>query len=238
MRFLEARDDAFAARADERSRARELENQDLVDLSVPARVRVLAQIAAAQQPGLVVVGAEIRRARMGNVDRDQRNARFEILRCDGGRDRFVGLKFDDEIDLFLDQVLRVAQRHLRLIPVVDDDQLEALAFGGAKQPRVHLTGKRAVLPLRRVPDAEPLPRPDHRHEAVVLLVDFFHEPAVMQRVEQPEAHPFSEPGPLDDVAQAEHLRRATGTPAESRRRAPATSRDSGRGSVRHGLRRI
>ena len=203
MRFLEACDDAFAARADQRSRARELENQDLVDLPVPARVRVLAQIAAAEQPGLVVVGAEVRRARVRDVDRDQRNARFEILRCDGGRDRFVGLKFDDEIDLFLDQVLRVAQRHLRLIPVVDDDQLEALAFGGAKQPGVHLAGKRAVLPLRRVPDAEPLSRPDHRHEAVMLVVDLLHEPAVMQRVEQAKAHPLSEPGALHDIAQAE-----------------------------------
>ena len=81
----------------------------------------------------------------GNVDRDQRDARFEILRCDGGRYRFVGLKFDDEIDLFLDQVLRVAQRHLGLIPVVDNDELEALAFGGAKQPRVHLTGETSCL---------------------------------------------------------------------------------------------
>ena len=49
------------------------------------------------------------------------------------------------------------------------------------------------------------PRPDHGHEAVVPLVDFFHEPAVMQRVEQPEAHPFPEPGALDDIAQAEHF---------------------------------
>ena len=195
------------ARADERSGTRELENQDLVHLSVPARVCVLAQIAAAQQPGLIVVGAEIGGARMGNVDRDQRDARFEILRRNGRRDRFVGLKFDDEVDLFLDQVLRVSKRHLGLIPVVDDDELEPLAFSGAKQPGVHLTGKRAVLPLGRIPDAKPPPRPDHGHKAVVSLVDFFYEPAVMQRVEQPEAHPFPVTGPLDDVAQAEHFTR-------------------------------
>ena len=109
----------------------------------------LPEIAAAEQSGLVVVRAEVGGARVGDVDGDQRNARLEVLRRDGRRHRLVGLELDDEIDLLLDQVLRVPQRHFRLIPVVDDDELEVLAFCGAKQARMHLAGKRAVLPLRR-----------------------------------------------------------------------------------------
>ena len=70
---------------------------------------------------------------MRNVDGNQRDVRFEILRGNGGRHRLVGLKFDDEIDFLFDQMLRVAQGDLRLVAVVDNDKLELLAFGSPQQ---------------------------------------------------------------------------------------------------------
>ena len=147
QRLLHSGDDAFAARADETAGPHELEQQNLVDLTGPAGLRPLAQIAAGEQPRLIIVGAEVRRARMRNVDGDERNVRFEILRRDRWRHGFVGLKLDDEVDLLLDEMLGVAQRNLRLIAVIDDDQLETLALGGPYKPGMHLTRERAVLAL-------------------------------------------------------------------------------------------
>jgi hypothetical protein len=41
----------------------------------------------------------------------------------------------------------------------------------------------------------------------VPFVDLFHEPAVMQRVEEPEAHDLAETRSFDHVAQAQYLSR-------------------------------
>ena len=120
--------------------------------------------------------------------------RLEVFRRDRRRDCLVGLELDDEIDLLLDQVLRVPQRDFRLIPIVDNDELETFRVLAARsRPACTSRGKELSCPCERVADAKPFPRPDHRHEAIVTLVDFFHEPAVMQRVEEAEAHTLPNP---------------------------------------------
>ena len=75
--------------------------------------------------------------------------RLVVRRGDRRRHRLVGLELDDQIDAFADQQLRVLERDLRLVAVVDDDQLDLLALGGAHQAVVDLARERAVLPLRR-----------------------------------------------------------------------------------------
>ncbi len=207
QRLLHAGHDAFAARTHEAAGTRELEQQHLVDLRRPAGLRPLAEVAAREQPGLIVVGAEVRRTRMRDVDGDERHARLEVLRRDGRSDRLVGLKLDDEIDLLLDEQLGVAQRDLGLIAVVDDDHLEPFALGRHQQPRMHLAGKRAVLPLRRIPDPEAPVRSNLDHQAIVPFVDLVDEAALMEGVQQPEAHPLAVSRALDDVAQTQDITR-------------------------------
>ena len=78
--------------------------------------------------------------------------RLVVGRGDRRRDRFVGLELDDQIHAFADQQLRVLDRDLRLIAVVDDDQLDLRALGGADEAGVDLVGERAVLALAGIAD--------------------------------------------------------------------------------------
>ena len=66
-----------------------------------------------------------------------------IARGDGRRHRLVGLELDHEIDALANQVLGVAERDLRLVAVVDDDQLDLLALGGAQRARRALRAGRS-----------------------------------------------------------------------------------------------
>ena len=104
-----------------------------------------------------------------------------------------------------DQVLGVAERDPRLVAVVDHDQLDLLALGGALQPEQHLARERAVLSLGRVADPVALAPPDLGGEPVAVAVDLLQEAAVVQRVEQPEAHALAEARAVHDVAQAQRL---------------------------------
>ena len=83
---------------------------------------------------------------MGNVDGDERDVGLEVLGRDGGGDRLVGLELDDEVDSLANEVLGVAQGHLRLIPVVDHDQLDVVTLGRALQAGVDLAGERLSWP--------------------------------------------------------------------------------------------
>ena len=183
----------------------ELEQKNLVNLPGPAGLRPLPEVAAGEQSCLVIVGAEIRGARMRNVDRDERNVRFEVLRGDRRGHGLVGLKFDDEVDFLLDEMLGVAQRNLRLIAVIHDDQLEALTLGRPHQPGVHFAREGAVLTLGRVTDAEALVGANLDNETIMPFVDLLDEPALVERVQEPEAHALAVSGSLDDVAQAQHV---------------------------------
>src|SRR5216684_2683497 len=102
-------------------------------------------------------------------------------------------------------MLSIAKGDPWLITVVDDDQLEPFALARTYQSGVDLARKRAVLSLRGIADAEALTRSNFRHNPISALIYLLHEAAMMERVQQPEAHPLPIPGSLDDVAKAEHL---------------------------------
>ena len=85
-----------------RSRASELEEQQLVGATAPMLLRPSRQMTAGDQPRLVIVRPEIGRPGMRNVDGDDRNARLVISGGNRGRDSFVGLKLDGEIDALTD----------------------------------------------------------------------------------------------------------------------------------------
>ena len=44
---------------------------------------------------------------MRDVDGDEGDVRFEILRCDRRSDGLVGLELDDQVDSFADQVFGI-----------------------------------------------------------------------------------------------------------------------------------
>ena len=101
-----AREHAPHPRGRQRARSCELDEQDLVDLAVPLLSRPPRQMTSGEQPGLVVVRAEIRGSRMRNVDGDQRDAGLLVLRGDSRGDGLVGLELDDQIDAIPDQAAR------------------------------------------------------------------------------------------------------------------------------------
>src|SRR5215212_8254300 len=118
----------------------------------PLGARPSPEIPSREEPRLVVVRAEVRRAGVRDVDRDERDPRLQVLRRDRGRGGFVGLELDRQIDLLANQLLCVSKRHLWLVAVVDDDELDLRVFGRTQETGVHFTRKRSVAALRRVPD--------------------------------------------------------------------------------------
>jgi hypothetical protein len=74
-----------------------------------------------------------------------------------------------------------------------------------QQTFVNFPREGSILALRRVADtvfAAPAHFTDH---AVEIFADLLHEPAMMQSVEQPEAHALAEPGPLHHVTEPQVL---------------------------------
>ena len=102
--------------------------------AVPVLLRPSAEIAAADETRLVVVGAEVGGARMRHLDRDQRDVRFAVLRRDDRRDVLVGLELDDEIDFLAHEDVGVALRDLRVVAVVDADELDPSAAAARCRP--------------------------------------------------------------------------------------------------------
>ena len=196
---------AAHARAHERARAGELQQQHLVHPSLPVAPRPLPQMASCEQPGLVVVGPEVGGAGMGHVDGDERDASLHVRGGDGRRDGFVRLEFDDEIDAFANQVLGGSEGHLRLVAVVEHDQLDILAIGGALEAREHLARKRGVLALAGIADPVPPAPSNLRREAIPRRVDLLDHSDVVEGVQQAEAQPLAETGALDDVAEPQRL---------------------------------
>ena len=122
-----------------------------------------------------------------------------------GRDQLVGLELDHQVHLLFDQVVGAAQRDLRLVAVVHHDQFHVLALGGAHQAIAHFAVERGVLPLRRIADAVEPPPPDFARQPVVIFADLIQETALVERVEQAEAHALVEAGARHHIAQSQHV---------------------------------
>ena len=149
---------------------------------------------------------------MGHVDGDERDAGFQVRGRDGRRDGFVRLELDHEIDALPDQVLGISERHLRLVAVVEDDQLDVLAIGGSLQAREHLSRKGGALALRGIADPVPLAASDLRRQPIPGRVDLLDEPDVVEGVQETEAQPLAETGSLDDVTQPQRFARRLKSP--------------------------
>ena len=122
-----------------------------------------------------------------------------------GRNQLIGLELDHQVHLLFDQVVRAAQRDLRLVAVVHHDQFHVLALGGAHQAVAHLAVERGVLPLGRVPDAVEPPAPHLARQPVVILADLVQEAALVQRIEQAETHALVEARARHHIAQSQHI---------------------------------
>ena len=205
--FADAAHHAADARLRQRSGALQFDQQNLIDVAVPVALRPASEEAAADESRLIVVGAEIDRAGMRDVDGDERDVGFHIFGGDGRGDHLVGLEFDHQVDLFFDEVVGVAQCDLRLIAVVDGEQFDVLAFGGARQAVAHLAIERGVLALRGIADAVEPPPADFGRQPVVILADLIQEAALVQRVEQAETHALVVAGASHDIAQAQYVAR-------------------------------
>jgi hypothetical protein len=135
-------------------------------------------------------------------------AASRYLAADGGGHRFVRLELDDEVHAFADEVLGVAQRDLRLVAVVDDDQLRPFPLRRPLQAGPDFARERGVLALRAVAQPIPLAALDGRDQAGSgSRPTFSSSAAVVERVEEAEAHALAEARALDDVTQAQRFAR-------------------------------
>ena len=162
---------------------------------------------AADEAGLVVVGAEVGGAGVRHFDRDERNARVAVLRRDDRRDVLVGLELDDEIDFLAHQDVGVALRDLGVVAVVDADELDALRRRGALEAGRDLLRELVVGALRRVAEPERALLERAQVRAIEVLADLFEHAAPLQRVEQPERHALGQPAAGRDLAQRQGFAR-------------------------------
>ena len=185
--------------------ARDLDHENLIGFALPVFERPAAEVASADESGFVIVGAEIGGAGMRDIDGDHGNARLQKLARDGGGHRLVGLEFDDEVDLFADQLIGVAVGGAGIVAIVENDELDAGGLRGPDQSGSHFAGERGILALGGVAQPIAAIRAQVGKDAVLILADFFQEAAHVQGVEKAEAGDLVEAGPGHHVAQAEHL---------------------------------
>ena len=109
-----------------------------------------AKIAAGDQTRFVIIGAVIGSAGMRNIDGDQGNAGFAILCRDNRSNLLIGLELDDQVHFFAHQQIGVVLRDLRVVAIVQRNQLNSFHRCGALQAGGHFPGELIVRPLRGV----------------------------------------------------------------------------------------
>jgi hypothetical protein len=125
-------------RMDERSRTGKRQEHNFIDPTAPAGASPLTEATPCKQTGLVVIGPEVGSARVGNVDGDEWDVCFQILRSDRGSHGLIGLELDDQIHSLMNQVLGISEGHLRLISIVDNDELDIFGLRGGLKTRINL----------------------------------------------------------------------------------------------------
>src|SRR5260370_14553646 len=90
---------------------------------IPVLFCPASEMAAADQAGLVVVGAEIRCAGMRDVDGDDGELSPQILGGNGGSHCLVSLELDDQMHLLSNQPVCIAQSHPGLVSIIDRHHL-------------------------------------------------------------------------------------------------------------------
>src|SRR6185437_11050614 len=109
------------ARVESRARNIRPEQQHLLYIGTPNTRRPLAQAASGHSASLVVVGSEVNRARMRNIDRDKRNVRVGKFSGHLGGHFEIDLRIDHEVDLLVDKALCVDQGGLRAKVIVENE---------------------------------------------------------------------------------------------------------------------
>ena len=116
------------------ARLRQLEQHRARRRRRPIAPSRATQVAAADLAGLQVVGAEEDRAWLvRDVDSDDRDARRVELLADRRGHADVRLELDRHVDAARHQRVGVRQRHLGIVFVVEDDQLDVETIGHALQ---------------------------------------------------------------------------------------------------------
>src|SRR5207244_616459 len=105
------------------------------------------------------------------------------------------------------QHVRIAERDLRAVPVVDRNQLHAFIRRGALQAVRDVLGELIIRALGRVAESEELLAKRSDTRSVQVLADLVDQAAALERVEQPERHALREPAARRDFAEREALAR-------------------------------
>ena len=148
--FLHPHEHAGQPHLGKTARAFERQQDDLGDLRRAMLLGPAPEVTAADQSGFVVVGAEVGRAGVRHLDRDERDVRFAVLGGDDRGDVLVGLELDDEVHFLAHEDVGVALRDLGAVAVVDADELDALGRRGPLQAGRDLLRELVVGALRGV----------------------------------------------------------------------------------------
>jgi hypothetical protein len=174
----------------------------LIDLAGPVVAGPAAEGLAADEASLVVVGAEVAGAGVGDLDGDDGGVGFEELGGDDGGDALVGLEFEDKVDAFLDEDVGVAESFAGGVAVVDGDEVEMFASGGYLHRFHDLAGELGVS-LGGEADAEGLG--GDRAEAVAIDsgAGTLQQAAVDKSAEEAKDGCLGQAGAFDDLGELE-----------------------------------
>jgi hypothetical protein len=160
---------------------------------------------AAHEPGLIIIGAEVSGAWVGDIDGDKGNIRFEVFGSDVGGDDFVGLKFDGEVNLLADEIVGAAKGDFGLIAIVDGNEFYLFPFSGALEAGGDFAVEGGVLALFGIAYSVKAPTADFGGEAVAVFADAVEKTALVEGVEKAETHAFVETGADNNVTKAEDV---------------------------------
>ena len=90
----------------------------------------------------VIIHSKVSGVWMGDVYGDQRNPCSGDFVGDGRRDSLINLKFDHQVNLLPDKFFRIAHCYLRIIVVVQDQQIHSRRIRRRLQTFSHSFGER------------------------------------------------------------------------------------------------
>src|SRR5580704_7347379 len=101
----------------------QVEQQHFVALAVPLTLSGSQKSLTSQYADFMIVNTEKCRPGLGYVKRNDRNVGFAEEVGEFAGDTFVDLKLNRQIEVLLYQYLRIAQRNLQAVLVVQLDQI-------------------------------------------------------------------------------------------------------------------
>src|SRR5271163_2592626 len=95
--LVNAGNHAADARLGNGTGAKKLDHENLFHRAIPVLIGPAAQVAAADDACLVVVGSEVGGSGVRDIDGDEGNVGFQVLAGDGRSDGLIRLKLDHQI---------------------------------------------------------------------------------------------------------------------------------------------